>query len=59
MRLEELMPEEIKSRIIKMNKGEAQAFLESLPPETQKKYFDYIMQGARDVLSYPAESPRD
>jgi hypothetical protein len=51
MTLEELTIEEIKSRIIKMNNKEAEEFLKSLPPETQRKYCDYVMQGTMEHLS--------
>ena len=59
MNLEELTPEEVKSRIACMDEREAKEFFDRLSPETKDKYLNYVMQRTREFLSYLAESPED
>jgi hypothetical protein len=54
---EDLTPEEVKSRVIRMDNRQAKEFLENLPPETQRKYRDYVLQRTREFLSYLAKHP--
>jgi hypothetical protein len=51
MAIEELTCKEIQARINKMNSRDGKAFFEGLPPETQRRYQDYVTQRLDDYYS--------
>ena len=59
MTVDELTCEEIQARINNMDSRDIKTFFEGLPPETQRKYQDYVTQRLDDYYSLLAKILED